>query len=230
MIVSFFVLIGQVSILHVLIPLMFSMVIFWIIFKVLCPDFWKEDDISTTSATVATGHPATNVQALPASQSPVATEDANKPPIINLPIGILPERDYFRMDQSAINYYWDEAFYKNLEFFTGTNITSTDGDHGLIYYYVIDGQVRYIGQIRENTLKWRLNQPQAERYKGYNLYIQRNMLQAASEGRLNIQIRRVLKAQLDQCEKAEIEAYAPTKRLWNQEHNPHFQKENFYNS
>ena len=117
-----------------------------------------------------------------------------------------------------------------MEFFTGNNIIHTNRSHGLIYYYLVNGQVRYIGQTRENTLKWRMNKPHDNGHTGYNLYIKRNMLQAASENRLDIKTHRVLISQLDQYEKTEIEAYAPTNKLWNQEYNQYFNHDNFYNS
>ena len=188
----------------------------------------KKNNVATTSFTVETVHPAADAQVLPVSQPPALAEDPNKTPVI-IPTGaILPERDYFRMNESAINYYWGEAFYKNLEVLTDNNITYTDRNHGLIYYYLVDGQVRYIGQTRESTLKWRMNKPQADGCIGYNLYIKRNMLQAASGGRLSIRTYRIPQFQLDQYEKAEIEAYAPTNRLWNQEYNSYFDLENYY--
>ena len=217
---------GSFSPLLSLLPLLFTGWIIWIIVKSVRDAKSKKDGVPPASSTAETGHPAADTQALPAPQSSVLAE--NKAPTLTPSGAILPRRDYFRMDESGINYYWAEAFYKNLESFTGTNITYTSRSLGLIYYYLVDGQVRYIGQTRENTLKWRMNKPQADGRLGYNLYIKRNMLQAASEGRLSIRTIKVLKSQLDQYEKAEIGAYAPTSRLWNKEHNPHFKKENFY--
>ena len=146
-----------------------------------------------------------------------------------LPVAILPKLNYFKMRESGINYYWSEAFYKNLKIFTGDSVTYTDYNHGLIYYYLIDNQVRYIGQTREKTLKWRMNRPQENGHTGYNLYIKRNLLQAASEGRLRIKTRKIPKSRLNDCEKAEIENYASTNKLWNWEHNQHYFKlSNFY--
>ena len=146
-----------------------------------------------------------------------------------LPASILPKRNYFMMKESGINYYWSQAFYKNLKTFTGDSITYTDYNHGLIYYYLVDGQIRYVGQTREKTLKWRLAKPQENGHTGYNLYIKRNLLQAASEGRLRIETRKIPKSQLNDREKTEIETYAPTNRLWNWEHNQrYFSLSNFY--
>ena len=199
----------------------------WLIVKFARSTDLTDDNTPAPNFTANTVNPTTNAQSSLSPQSPalIATVDGATtiPPEV-----VLPQRDYFKISESAISYYWGEAFYKNLESFTGSSITHTDGYHGLIYYYIVDGQVRYIGQTRENTLKWRMNKPQADGRIGYNLYIKRNLLQAAAESRLRIVTRKVLKSQLDQYEKAEIEAYAPTNRLWNQEHNLYFKVENFY--
>ena len=144
------------------------------------------------------------------------------------PAIILPKRNYFKMKESGINRYWSEAFYKNLDLFVGNNSIYTDRNKGLIYHYLVDDQIRYVGQTKENSLKWRMNKQQTNGQRGYNLFIKRNLLQAASEGRLKIETKKIPRSQLDECEKTEIETYAPTNRLWNQDHNQHFKTENFY--
>ena len=141
---------------------------------------------------------------------------------------ILPSRNYFLMKEESINYYWSRAFYDHLESFTGNANIYTDHEHGLIYYYIVDDQVRYIGQTRENSLRWRMTRPQAGGQIGYNLFIKRNMLEAASKGGLAITTKVMPKARLNDYERSEIEKYALANRLWNQEHNPSFNVDNFY--
>ena len=167
---------------------------------------------------------------LPTPSQPLLQKEAPRStPSPTLPTAILPKRNYFKMKESGINYYWSQAFYKNLQTFTGDSVTYTDYNYGLIYYYLVDDQIRYVGQTREKTLKWRLTKPQENGRTGYNLYIKRNLLQAASEGRLRIETRKIPKSQLNDREKAEIETYAPTNRLWNWEHNQrYFKLSNFY--
>ena len=175
------------------------------------------------------GQPGVSTAAPVSHQSLLQKETPKSVPSSALSSAILPKRDYFKMKEAGIKYYWSEAFYKNLKIFTGYSVTYTDYNHGLIYYYLIDDQIRYIGQTREKTLKWRMTRPQENSHTGYNLYIRRNLLKAASEGRLRIKTRKVPKAQLDDCEKAEIKTYAPTNNLWNWEHNQHyFRRSNFY--
>ncbi len=140
----------------------------------------------------------------------------------------LPLLNYFHVSEGTIDRYWSIAFYDNLGKFIGNSVTSTGRWHGLIYYFIIDGNIRYIGQTRETTLRWRMTRRQDNDLIGYNYAIKRNMLIAASKGKLSIKTKRMLKTQLDSYEKAEIETYAVTNRLWNQEHNKYFQPENFY--
>lgn len=142
---------------------------------------------------------------------------------------ILPARDYFSLKPQAINDYWRIAFYHNLKSFTLNSEITTDQDNGLIYCFIIDDQVRYIGQTREKTLRQRMTKQQADSHIiGYNDYIKRNMLDAASKGLLKIQTQKIDKSELDNYEISLIQYYAPTNRLWNQKHNKHFSKENFY--
>ena len=141
---------------------------------------------------------------------------------------ILPDRDYFSLNPKAINHYWSVAFYDNLKSFTLDSEIYTDRDYGLVYYFIVDGQIRYVGQTKEKTLRWRMTRKQDSGHIGYNYYIKRNMLDAASKGRLRIKTDRVLKSRLDGYEISQIRLYAPVNRLWNREHNEHFSKENYY--
>ena len=141
----------------------------------------------------------------------------------------IPQLNYFKVSEKAVNKYWSEAFYDNLKFFTGSNPTSTYGSFGLIYYFVVNGQIRYIGQTKERGLRWRMTKRQSGGVIGYNYYIKRNLLQAASRDNLVITTKRLPVFRLNQVERSEIRQYGPTNKLWNQEHNtPHFHIRNFY--
>ena len=141
---------------------------------------------------------------------------------------IVPSRDYFSVSQKAINHYWSLAFYENLEAFTLSSDTYTDESHGLIYYFIIDGRIRYIGQTKGNSLRWRMTKKQDSGCIGYSYRIKRNLLNAVVEGRLKISTKKIPKEQLDNYEISAIRRYGPTNKLWNQKHNPDFKKDNFY--
>ena len=172
---------------------------------------------------------ATKPEADPAAAPPQAVvdgyqlgraSDSSKP--------VVPEYDYFKTNHPSVEHYWNIAFHDNLEKFTqGSNI-DTSKHYGLIYHFIIDGQIRYIGQIRSNTLRWHMTRQRNGNYIGYNDLIKRSLLNAAGRHKLKISTIKVSKVQLEQYEKSEIEAYAPTNKLWNQEHNPHFKTDNFY--
>ena len=141
---------------------------------------------------------------------------------------VIPQLDYSQLSQAAINKYWSLVFYNNIRLFAGNNTITTAPSHGLIYYFVVGGQVRYIGQTRDKGgLRWRMTKRQQGGQIGYNFSIKRNLLQAASRNQLSIKTRSVLIFRLDRAEREEIHRYAPNGRLWNQEHNPYFQPSNF---
>lgn len=202
-------------------PLLIIVGIIWLIVKLVRRSESKEDKAYLINFTIRDTEPST-------PQAVSQTGGAWEKPDVAPAQFALPERDYFRMSEAHLKYYWGLAFYQNLSFFTGDSITHTDYYHGLIYYYLIDEQVRYVGQTRENTLKWRMNRPHTDGSIGYNFYIKRNMLQAASDNRLSIKTWVVPKNQLDSYEQAEIKRYAPSNRLWNQEYNDYFDPDNFY--
>ena len=106
----------------------------WLVVKVVRRANSEEDNTPAANFTADTVHPTVNTQSLPAPRSPTSATATGI--ATDIPAGaVLPQRDYFKMNESAINYYWEEAFYKNLGSFTGNNIAHADGNHGLIYYY-----------------------------------------------------------------------------------------------
>ena len=154
------VLFVALSVFIFLLPFLLIAGIVWLIVKFVRRMDSIEENPPESDFTATTIHPTTNTQSPPVSQFSTLTTTIDGTTAIPIE-AILPQRNYFKINESAINYYWGEAFYRNLECFTGGSIIHTDGRHGLIYYYIVEGQVRYIGQTRENTLKWRMNKPQA---------------------------------------------------------------------
>ena len=137
-----------------------------------------------------------------------------------------PDQPYLKnvRNKKLINKLWSEVFYNedNLtRLANGYPICSEEG-YGLIYYYFINGRLRYIGQTRENSLKWRMTRRQPNGNIGYSYPIKRLMLNAFRSGTLQIQTKKVLVAELDKIEQQEIRLYSDN-RLWNKEHNPHYQ-------
>ena len=126
------------------------------------------------------------------------------------------------------NYWWSQVFYDNdnLQRLAGSNsIYPTDG-HGLVYRYIIRDRVRYIGQTRERSLKWRMTKNQPGGHIGYSPTIKKHMLNAYRQGVLRIETESVRIDKLDDREQELIARYGPTNRLWNIEHNPNFKKTN----
>ena len=130
-----------------------------------------------------------------------------------------------------VNHWWSKVFYNNdnLQRLAGGGQIYTKPGYGLIYCYVVRGTVRYVGQTRENSLKWRMTKKQASGHLGYRPVIKKNLLNAHRQGALQIKTELVPLAQLDRREQALIAGYSPTNRLWNVEHNPHFQFRNYMN-
>ena len=89
--------------------------------------------------------------------------------------------------------------------------------------------MRYVGQTGERSLKWRMNKKQTSGSNGYRPIIKKNLLNAYHRGDLRIKTELVPLGKLDQREQALIAKYGPTNRLWNVEHNPHFQSRNYMN-
>lgn len=105
-------------------------------------------------------------------------------------------------------------------------MTAEDG-WGLIYFYLVDGRVRYVGQTSRRSLLKRLSRRQPGGIVGYSFAIKRCLLEAYYGNRLQIRtLPHPLKG-IYRAEKAYIRRYAKIRRLWNQEHNPDFDVANF---
>lgn len=140
------------------------------------------------------------------------------------------EQPYIRnvRNRELINYWWSEVFYspKHLRKMAGKYPLNPRPGYGLVYYYYIGGRLRYVGQTRERSLRWRMTRRQANRHIGYNYSIKRQMLNAYRAGKLSIVTREVKVADLDKVEREAIEANSRWSKLWNIEHNKYFNKSN----
>lgn len=127
-------------------------------------------------------------------------------------------------NKKLINYWWSEVFHNdfNLKSLARDYPIESSVGYGLIYYYLVNNQVRYIGQTREKSLKWRMTRRQSNRKIGYSYPMKRQMLNAFRSGRLAIKTQKVKIADLDAIERSEIEYYSKFNRLWNIEHNSRY--------
>ena len=134
-------------------------------------------------------------------------------------------------NKRLINYWWSKVFYNSAilrDLANGHPLYPKPG-YGLLYYYIIDGRVRYIGQTGERSLKWRMTRRQPNGAIGYNYSIKRHMLNAYRSHRLTIKTRETPLADLDAVEIKEITQHSGYgNRLWNVEHNQNFRKSNRY--
>lgn len=132
-------------------------------------------------------------------------------------------------NQKLINFWWSKIFYnnENLKALAGTSPIYTRPGFGLVYCYVVADTVRYVGQTREESLKWRMTRRQKNGHIGYRPAVKRCLINAYRAGSLGIETKLVPLAKLDQQEQALIADYSPTNRLWNIDHNPHFHPRNY---
>ena len=131
-------------------------------------------------------------------------------------------------NKKLINYWWSRVFYNNdnlEQLAPGCPLYPRQG-HGLIYYYIVGDRLRYIGQTKERSLKWRMTRRQANGNMGYHYSIKRQMLNAFRSGILKIQTREVRVGSLDETEEREIKFYSKANRLWNIEHNLNYRRSN----
>ena len=70
-------------------------------------------------------------------------------------------------------------------------------EHGLIYYYLLEDDLRYIGQTRQRLFLNRLRQKFSSGIVGYRYDIKRCLLNAAWQGRLRVKTREVPKQKLN---------------------------------
>ena len=127
------------------------------------------------------------------------------------------------------NYWWSQVFYNddNLKRLAGNHPIYPRQGRGLVYRYVVRDKVRYVGQTGERSLKWRMTKKQTSGHSGYKPVIKKNLLNAYRAGTLRIETEQLPLSKLDGREKALIKSYPPSNRLWNIEHNPHFDPRNY---
>ena len=99
---------------------------------------------------------------------------------------------------------------------------------GLVYFYLVDGRVRYVGQTKARSLHRRLMRWQPKIKVGYNFAIKRALLAAYYGQRLQIRTIPCPVNDLSRLEQYYIRRYGPTNYLWNQRHNErYFNKRNY---
>ncbi len=99
---------------------------------------------------------------------------------------------------------------------------------GLVYFYLIDGRVRYIGQTQARSLHRRLMRWRPKIKVGYNFAVKRCLLAAYYGQRLQIRTLPCPVYDLSRLEEYYIRRYGPTNYLWNQRHNEqHFDPQNY---
>lgn len=90
---------------------------------------------------------------------------------------------------------------------------------GLVYFYYVDGRLRYIGQTRAKSLKQRLVKQQKSHKTGYNYFIKRNLIRAYRLNSLVIKTKNVSLKNLNKYERQRIIHFGPRCRLWNRAYN-----------
>ena len=136
----------------------------------------------------------------------------------------LKEQPYIKKASyhKLINYWWSKTFYDNdyLRLLAKGCVLEPREGYGLIYYYLINNKVCYVGQTKERSLRWRMTKHQTKHKIGYRYGMKRRMLNANRFKRLSIKTKEVPVDQLDDFEIAEIRKHA-SRKLWNIEHNKH---------
>ena len=110
----------------------------------------------------------------------------------------------------------------------GTPVISSQND-GLIYQYLLNGELRYIGKTGMSSIlrRWK-RRFQDSGITGYDYNIKRCLLNAAWQGSLKIKIQKVPVRLLDSREANMIRKHAPFNSLWNRVHNErYFSESNF---
>ncbi len=130
--------------------------------------------------------------------------------------------------EKLIKYWWSRVFYDpSLRGLAGRcRIKPPSPKYGLVYRYIVDDRVRYIGQTIK-PLYWRMTKEQDNGRIGYPLPVKRNLLNAYRAGVLRIETEVVGRSWLDKRERDLIRHFAPIEKLWNREHNPHFDLSNY---
>ena len=121
--------------------------------------------------------------------------------------------------EKFVNRRWKEIFgrsktLKGLLFRSGS-LQSRDpldsrAGKGLIYFYLVDGRVRYIGQTQARSLHRRLMRWRPKIKVGYNFAVKRALLAAYYGRRLQIRTIPCPVADLSRLEQYYIHRYGPT--------------------
>ncbi len=98
--------------------------------------------------------------------------------------------------------------------------------YGLVYLYIIGNRVRYVGRTVD-PLHLRMTKEQTSGMIGYRPQIKRNLLNSFRDKTLSIETEMIRRIRLDKLEQNLIHHLAPTNRLWNREHNLHFDSTNY---
>ena len=124
--------------------------------------------------------------------------------------------------KKLLNFWWSKVFYDNdnLKQLAGDCPIYAGYNQGLVYRYIVSGQVRYVGQTRETSLKRRMTKRQKSGHIGYRWGIRRRLLNAYRAGSLRIETEVLPVKDLDRREIELIKLYGRQGRLWNIEHNP----------
>ncbi|MCY4010765.1 MAG: hypothetical protein OXF30_01695 [Candidatus Saccharibacteria bacterium] len=115
-------------------------------------------------------------------------------------------------DEKFINSLWSRVFgdENNLKTFTKGTIHNKP-KHGLLYCYLVDGKVQYIGHTKENSLIKRFTKMHGNGLLGYKAAIKKRLLNAHRSGRLEIHAKLVKLTEIKKME-AELIRYHATSR------------------
>ena len=98
----------------------------------------------------------------------------------------------------------------------------SDPGYGLIYFYLVRGRVRYVGQTRAGFLRNRLIRWYPGGKAGYRFAIKRSILAAYYSKQLRLRTLLFPVGELDRLEQHFIGLYGSDNRLWNKDKNSHF--------
>ena len=134
-------------------------------------------------------------------------------------------RKYLQMQNDWQRIFGNED---NLRRLAGKCALSPRKGCGLVYFYHVDGQLRYIGQTRAKSLKQRLVKQQKSHKTGYNYFIKRNLIRAYRLNSLVIRTKNIPLKHLNKYERQKIIYFGSRCRLWNRAYNKkHFRFANY---
>lgn len=134
-------------------------------------------------------------------------------------------------NEKAVNFFWNRVFYRDniahLKHIISGPTQCRKKGYGMVYYYLVNDKVRYVGQTKEKGLYWRMAKGQFGVVKDYNAAIKCNLINAYRSGRLKVQTQIVNLANIDSIQEFLIKRYAPHNNLWNVRHNDYFHVSNY---